>query len=61
MRAFRKSANGAALHALHFVGYYVLLKRTGTPLIRIAGFELIISPTVYDPRYYRAPAYLPDL
>jgi HemK-related putative methylase len=53
----RKFANEATVRLLHFIGYYVLLKRTGTRLIRIAGFELIISPTVYDPRYYRAPAY----
>ena len=45
------------MRLLHFIGYYLLLKRTDTRLIRIAGFELTIGPTVYDPRYYRAPAY----
>lgn len=55
--ALRKFANGAAVHLLHFIGYYLLLKRTDTRHIRIAGFELTISPTVYDPRYYRAPTY----
>lgn len=55
--ALGKFANRAVVRLLHFIGYYVLLKRTDTRLIRIAGFELTISPTVYDPRYYRAPAY----
>ncbi len=55
--ALRKFANRAAIRLLHFIGYYVLLKRTDTRLIRVAGFELTITPTVYDPRYYRAPAY----
>lgn len=55
--ALRKFANEAAVRFLHFIGYYLLLKRTDTRLVRVAGFELIISPTVYDPRYYRAPAY----
>jgi release factor glutamine methyltransferase len=45
---------------LHFIGYYALLKRPGTRQARIAGFELTIRPTVYDPRYYRAPAYFAE-
>jgi len=53
----KHSANRVVLGLLHFIGYYVLLKRPGTRLARIAGFELTIRPTVYDPRYYRAPAY----
>lgn len=48
------------LDLLHFIGYYVLLRRPGARLVRIAGFELAIRPTVYDPRYYRAPAYFAD-
>jgi len=55
--ALKKFANGAGVRLLHFIGYYILLKRTDTRLIRIEGFELTINPTVYDPRYYRAPAY----
>ena len=43
--------------ALHFMGYYLLLKRKGTRSIRINGFRLTIHPTVYDPRFYRAPTY----
>jgi methylase of polypeptide subunit release factors len=45
---------------LHFMGYYALLKRPGTRLARVAGFQLTIRPTVYDPRYYRAPAYFAE-
>ena len=63
----RVSATGAGqftikvvLGLLHFVGYYTLLKRPGARLARIAGFQLTIRPTVYDPRYYRAPAYFAD-
>lgn len=58
--ALRKFATEAFVRALHFIGYYVLLKRSGTRLIRIAGFDLTINPTVYDPRYYRAPAYFAE-
>jgi len=58
--ALRHSANRVVLGLLHFIGYYVLLKRPGTRLTRIAGFELSIRPTVYDPRYYRAPAYFAE-
>lgn len=58
--ALRHSANRVVLGLLHFIGYYVLLKRPGTRLTRIAGFELTIRPTVYDPRYYRAPAYFAE-
>jgi release factor glutamine methyltransferase len=58
--ALRKLANSVVVRLLHFIGYYVLLKRSGTRLTRIAGFELTIRPTVYDPRYYRAPAYFAE-
>jgi methylase of polypeptide subunit release factors len=58
--ALRKSANRAFVGLLHFIGYYALLKRPGTRLVRIAGFELTIRPTVYDPRYYRAPAFFAE-
>ncbi len=57
---FRKSANKAVLDLLHVIGYYTLLKRPGTRIVRIAGFELSIRPTVYDPRYYRAPEFFAE-
>lgn len=56
----KKSANKAALDFLHVIGYYTLLKRPGTRTARIAGFELSIRPTVYDPRYYRAPEFFAE-
>lgn len=40
---------------LHFLGYYIVLRRSGTRFIRTAGFRLTIRPTVYDPRYGVAP------
>jgi len=55
-----KAANKAIERFLHLPGYYLLLRRPGTRLARIAGFELTISPTVYDPRFYRAPAYFAE-
>jgi len=58
--ALRKSANKVFVGLLHFIGYYALLKRPGTRLARVAGFELTIRPTVYDPRYYRAPAFFAE-
>src|SRR5438046_2908794 len=54
---FSRFANQVIERALHVVGYYVLLRRPGTRLARAAGFELVIRPTVYDPRYHRAPLY----
>src|ERR1041384_4069952 len=56
-RRLAKSANAQLQRIVHLVGYYVLLKRPGARVIRFAGFDLIIRPTVYDPRYYRAPEY----
>jgi release factor glutamine methyltransferase len=58
--ALRKLANEVGVRVLHFIGYYALLRRTDTRLIQFAGFELTISPTVYDPRYYRAPAFFAE-
>jgi release factor glutamine methyltransferase len=56
----RKWANAVAVRFLHFIGYYLLLKRVDTRVARIAKFELTIRPTVYDPRFYRAPAFFSD-
>jgi methylase of polypeptide subunit release factors len=55
-----KAANKAIERFLHIPGYYLLLRRPGTRLARIRGFELTIFPTVYDPRFYRAPAYFAE-
>jgi release factor glutamine methyltransferase len=59
-RALTKLANRWIEIGLHVVGYYALLKRPGTRLARAAGFELTIRPTVYDPRYHRAPLYFAE-
>ena len=59
-RGLERSANRVAIETLHFAGYYTLLKRPGTRQITLAGFELTIGPSVYDPRYYRAPEYFAD-
>jgi release factor glutamine methyltransferase len=56
-RVLKKFANSVVVSVLHVLGYYILLKRRGSRLAHFAGFELTIGPTVYDPRYYRAPAY----
>jgi release factor glutamine methyltransferase len=45
---------------LHVLGYYTLLRRPGSRLARAAGFELTVRPTVYDPRYHRAPLYFAE-
>jgi len=55
-----KHLSDLALWFLHLIGYYVLLRRPGTRLIHIAGFRLTIRPTVYDPRFYRAPAFFAE-
>src|SRR5437764_13334143 len=59
-RALAKSMNQIFGRILHVIGYYALLKRPGTRLARIAGFDLTIRPTVYDPRFYRAPAFFSE-
>jgi len=56
----RESAKRLVLSLLHVIGYYVLLKRPGTRQALVAGFQLTIRPTVYDPRYYRAPAFFAE-
>ena len=56
-RRLHRLANRIIESALHVVGYYTLLKRPGTRRTRAAGFELTIRPTVYDPRFHRAPLY----
>jgi len=59
-RTRKPFASRAGLDLLHVVGYYALLRRRGTRRARVAGFELTIRPTVYDPRYYRAPAFFAE-
>jgi release factor glutamine methyltransferase len=56
-RTLNKFANSIIVNVLHVLGYYALLKRRGTRRAHFAGFALTIRPTVYDPRYYRAPEY----
>lgn len=55
--AARKNMRNLIERILHFFGYYVVLKRSGTRFIRVAGFRLTIRATVYDPRYGIAPPY----
>ena len=50
-RGLERSFKWIVVEIVHFVGYYALLKRSGTRQISIAGFALTIGPTVYDPRY----------
>jgi release factor glutamine methyltransferase len=59
-RGLRRSVKRIVVETMHFAGYYALLKRPGTRKIKIAGFDLTIGPTVYDPRYYRAPEYFAE-
>ena len=59
-RRLSQSAQGCVHAFVHFVGYHLLLRRGGTRRIAFAGFDLTIPPTVYDPRFYRAPAYFAE-
>jgi release factor glutamine methyltransferase len=54
-RRLNRLANQFVERSLHVLGYWTLLRRPGTRIARAAGFELTINPTVYDPRYHRAP------
>jgi HemK-related putative methylase len=37
---------------LHFLAYHFILKSQSTRTARVAGFELTVGPTVFDPRYF---------
>lgn len=56
-RSLQKHFRNLAERLLHVVTYYVVLRRPGTRVARVAGFRLTIRPTVYDPRYAVAPPY----
>jgi len=58
--AMTKFLNRLVERVLHVLGYYTVLTRPGTRQVRIAGFRLMIGPTVYDPRFYRAPAFFAE-
>jgi release factor glutamine methyltransferase len=38
--------------AIHFFSYHLILKRRGTTITRAAGFQMIVPPTVFHPRYF---------
>ena len=36
----------------HFLSYHLILKRRRTTVVRAAGFELVVRPTVFHPRFF---------
>jgi release factor glutamine methyltransferase len=36
----------------HFLSYHFILKRRRTTVVRAAGFELVVRPTVFHPRFF---------
>jgi methylase of polypeptide subunit release factors len=48
-RFFRKT--------VHAFSYHLLLKRTKTRVVHAAGFQLIVPPTVFHPRFFLASEY----
>ena len=43
--------------AIHLLSYYFVLKRRSTARARVAGFRLIVRPTVFHPRYFLTSAF----
>jgi release factor glutamine methyltransferase len=37
---------------LHFLAYHFILSRRSTRHVRVAGLELTVGPTVFDPRFF---------
>lgn len=37
---------------VHFLSYHFILKRRRTTVTRAAGFQLVVRPTVFHPRYF---------
>jgi len=42
---------------IHFLSYNAILKRRATRVTRVAGFHLIVRPTVFHPRYFITSAF----
>ena len=42
---------------IHFFSYHLILARQSTRRARAAGFELIVRPTVFHPRYFLTSEY----
>ena len=42
---------------IHFFSYHLILARRSTRKARAAGFELIVRPTVFHPRYFLTSEY----
>jgi methylase of polypeptide subunit release factors len=38
--------------AIHFFSYHLILNRRSTRVTRAAGFQLVVRPTVFHPRYF---------
>jgi release factor glutamine methyltransferase len=43
--------------AIHLLSYYFILKRRRAAQTRVAGFRLIVPPTVFHPRYFLTSAF----
>src|SRR4029078_8828837 len=42
---------------LHFLAYHFILSRRSTRHVRVAGLELTVGPTVFDPRFFLTSAF----
>ena len=50
-------AKSAVRTAIHLLSYYFILKRRRAAQTRVAGFRLIVPPTVFHPRYFLTSAF----
>jgi release factor glutamine methyltransferase len=39
-------------NVMHFFAYHLSLKRRRTTMVRVAGFDLLVGPTVFNPRVF---------
>jgi release factor glutamine methyltransferase len=42
----------AMRNVTHFFAYHFSLKRRRTTIVRLAGFDLVVGPTVFNPRFF---------
>ena len=45
---------------LHFLAYHFILSRRSTRQVSVAGLDLTVGPTVFDPRYFLTSAFFAE-
>src|SRR5437763_3079120 len=45
---------------LHFLAYHFILSRRSTRQVSVAGLDLTVGPTVFDPRFFLTSAFFAE-